>query len=436
MSGFQRAVIGAWTERLREQPVASARQALQLELTYDHPFMLGHASCNLWLHVTGQVWYDFVYRYQRGLYDDATVKAYEAGLLPREIDAALTVGPVRLSVGRAITNWGQGEVLSVLDLINPRDLREPGLTAPAELRVPVLMSRVELAFSRHRLQMLVVHEPSFGLLPPPLAPFSPMRQLLLETPVLGSALASKQLRYQHAPTSKLVSPSAQQYHARWLFSGDHFDAAIHAASLLDPLGIPSLPDPGALNGAEIAFEVAHPRYELLGFSGAVPFGDCVLRFEGSLSAGKPTALRRQGERLEIASARYNQLDGMIGLTYVVGSATTASVELSQGYLPENPARSADATWQPLWPVEATRIALRFDQALWRDRLRVGLIGLVIGLHRLNGWLARAEVSYALSDALHVQLQLITYQPSADFGLFYGFTKHDRAVLTVQWDFSS
>jgi hypothetical protein len=437
LSGFERLVLGMWVERTRSNPFASARLALQLDLDYTQSFRMGGSSGAIRLHAVGQLWYDFAYQYQRESYDEPLLDVYEWGSLPREIEAVLTLGPLQVAVGRQILNWGQGEVLDLLDRINPRDVREPGLTALDEMRVPVLMTRADLALGKSHLQFVVVHETSYGLLAPPLAPYSPLRALLLETPVLGAMLGDRELRYAHSPAPALLNVDAQQYHGRWMYSGSAMELALHAGSVLEPLGIPLLPAPAAFASSELFIQLVHPRYTLLGCSLAVPFSSLLLRFEGGFSVARPTALRRTATALlDVASARYHQLDALVGITYVFNGATTAGLEIAQSYLVHNPARDAGAAWETLWPVEATRLALRFDQSLFRERLRIGVVALVIGLIELNGVMVRGELGYALTDALRVQLQYISYHPTQQFGVFYGFTSHDRLVLTAQWNFST
>jgi hypothetical protein len=425
---FYRLVLGAWVERLKQQPLASARNEIDLALSYEHGFDLGERRGKFGAYAAGRLYYDAAYLMDRNRYDEPTLEQYEFGQLPREIYAALTLGPFRLSTGRQVVSWGQGEVLHVLDRVNPPNLLEPGLTAPDELRVPVLLTHADLELERHRIELVAVHEVSFGLLPPPLSTMSPLRALLLELP----GLQDKTLRYRHEPDPSLFVVPAHQLHARYTFRAPFADLTLDAASMLDPLGVPILPAPAAFAADTLDLEVIHPRFELIGTSIAAPIGSFLLRAEAQWSFKRPIALRRRDSPLlDLSATRLDQLDALLGVTYVVSSATSLGFEALQSYLPEYPRKNE--RFDTFWPVESTQLALRADHALLSDRLRLGVVGLLIGLHPLNTWAARAQVGYAFTDNFHVQLQFIHYQPTEHFGIFYGFTTHDRVVLTTQWD---
>lgn len=427
---FHRLVLGAWVDRLSYQPLASARNAIELALAYEQGFDLGERRGKFSAHAAGRIYYDAAYRVDRDLYDKPTIEEYELGQLPREIYMALTLGPFRLATGRQIVSWGQGEVLHVLDRVNPPNLLEPGLTAPDELRVPVFLTQADLELGRHRIELVVVHEVSFGLLPPPLSTMSPLRPLLLELP----GLETKTLRYRHEPDTSLFVAPAQQQQGRYTFRAPFADFTLDAGSMLDPLGVPILPEPAAFAEESLDLRVIHPRFELIGMSFAAPVGSFLLRAELQWSFKRPIALRRRdAPALDLSATRLNQLDALLGVTYVVSTATSIGIEALQSYLPDNPARDGKE-FDTFWPVEATQLALRADHALLGDRLRLGVVGLLIGFAPLNAWAARAQVGYAVTDSFHVQLQFIHYQPTEHFGIFYGFNKHDRVVLTTQWDF--
>ncbi|MFT5684726.1 MAG: hypothetical protein ACI8RZ_005670, partial [Myxococcota bacterium] len=65
------------------------------------------------------------------------IRADESG-----IDAP--VGPVRIRAGYLVERWGRLDLLSVVDVINGRDLRYGFLTPPDHLRLPAPMARVQV----------------------------------------------------------------------------------------------------------------------------------------------------------------------------------------------------------------------------------------------------------------------------------------------------
>jgi hypothetical protein len=225
--------------------------------------------------------------------------------------------------------------LSVLDLINPRDLREPLLSDPADLRMPVLMTRAGLTLDRARAELVVVHEPYFGLLAPPLGEFSPLRKLLLENPAFGPTIQGRTLRNEQLPPRSVRDLGATQ----------------------------------------------------------------------------------------------------LGVSYVPNATTSAAIEYAQAYLFDDPARSPELHTATLFPVQLPQFALRVNQSLLRERLKLAGLVLLIGLTHVNAWAARAELDYALTDRFDATLGFVMYRPSQQFGVFYGFEHVDRVLLNLRWDVS-
>jgi hypothetical protein len=410
------------------------RQVAGVRAEYKHDFRASGLGADL--VASGRGLADFAYLYHTDAYDAPTIETYGAQLLWGETYLRLRSDSFELSFGEQIVNFGHGDVLSALDVVNPRDLREPLLIGLDELRLPVLTSRVSFHFGRARFELLAVHEPFFGLLPPPLGEFSPFRKLLLEDPTLGPALSVRELRNLHVPGHDLRHTDATQYHARLAWGGTRVDLALQAASLLDGLGVPGLPPPAAFSGSDVDLPIFHPRYELVGQSGALSIGAWLLRWEAVFSFHRMLALRRTDTSLlAFEGQRLHTLAGLLGLTYVPSTSSVFALEALQTYVIDNPARSEHATTELLFPLEATQLVFRASLLFFRERLSVTLIALLIGLTQFNAAGVRGEFEYALRDALKVSLGYVTYQPSDDFGLFYGFSRNDRIYCNWRWDFS-
>jgi hypothetical protein len=421
------------TESSEPSRLAKLRQVVQLRFDFKHDF---GSSAQLRLHASVRSEVDFVYLLDPAAYDPPTYEQYAWLILPEETYLAFDCAPLQLSFGEQIVNFGQGEMLSVLDVINPRDLREPLLTDPADLRLPVLLTRAGLAIERTRAEVVVVHEPFFGLSAPPLGEFSPLRKLLLDNPAFGPAVTGRSLRNQHLPEHSLIDLGATQVHGRVSWSGSGVDLALLAASLLDGVGVPSLPPPQSFAEQNIELPITHPRYSMLGHAGAASLGAFVLRWELAFNFSRPfTARHTDTQLMNWFAVRSHELQGMLGLTYVPTATTSAALEVAQSYLFDDPGRSPELHTETLFPVQAPQFALRFNQSLLRERLNLALFGLLIGLPRVNAWAARAELSYALMDNINVALGFVMYRPSDQFGVFYGFEHVDRVFLNLRWDVS-
>lgn len=421
--------------RLRDtsEPYArNLRETFDARLEWRHELGAGWGLRAL---ISGRSEVDFAVLANLSAYAAPDADLYAWQLLPRETYLALAGSVFELRVGEQIVNLGQGEMLSVLDVVNPRDLREPLIAEPGSLRMPVLMTRAVATIDSVRFEALVVHEPYFGLTPPPLGEWSPFRRLLLSSPGLGAALAGRTLTNLHLPERDVSDFEATQAHGRIGWSGHGIDLQLSVSNLLDPLGVPTLPPPAAFDTTEIGLPIVHPRYTAFGHSGALTLGEFLLRWEAVFEYSRAIAMRDTAGAsvLGFSSLRLHGLRGMLGLTYAPSVSTSAALEVQQGYLFDNPSRQPALHTVPLFPVEATQVALRFSHRFLRDRAQVSLLGLLIGVQRLNAWAGRVDVSYAILDRLELMLGFVTYHPTDQLGFFYGFDHHERLFLDVRWD---
>jgi hypothetical protein len=408
---------------------AKARQLL--DVRFEARRELGNGA-RLRVYAAGHTEVDYLLLANMDEYDRETFDVYAWQVRPREVYLAFEWSAIELRVGEQIVNLGQAEVLSVLDVINPRDLREPLSTEPEDMRLPVLMSRLSMAIDRTRIEVIAVHEPYFGLLPPPLGEFSPLRQFILEDPTLGPALEDRTMRNLHVPPHALFDLDATQFHARVNWSGPSVDLSIQASDLLDRAGVPSLPPATEFEKDTIDVPIAHPRYALFGHSGAYTLGPCILRWELAYEHRRPVTVRTLDSSLMIWSlARTSALSGMLGVTYAPSATTNVALELSQTYrLEALPVGTA-----LLFPLDLPQFALRASQMLLRDRLTISGVALLVGLAPVNAWAARIEVRYAITDDVEAALGFTSYQPNRHFGMFYGFEHNDRLFFNLRWNVS-
>ena len=227
------------------------------------------------------------------------------------------------------------------------------------------------------------------------------------------------------PTRRCSSARAHQLHARYTFRApirpDSRSTPLDARSL----GVPS-PAPAAFAAAPGPERNPSAHFELVGGTlTAAPIGSFLLRAEMQWSFRRPIALRRRDLRHRCSTGA--RTAGPARRTAVRRDIRRLERDLvrprgAAKLLPSS--RATGECSNTFWPVESTRSRYA-PTALLSDRLRLGVVGLLIGLHPLNTWAARAQVGYAFTDSFHMQLQFIHYQPTEHFGIFYGFTTHDR-----------
>ncbi|MGM0578454.1 MAG: DUF1302 family protein [Myxococcota bacterium] len=415
LTGFLRSDQALWMERLDERPLAKARQSLDLVLTYRRDWFR--------LHLGGHAEYDLAWLVDRDDRDEPTLDAYEWKVDSREALVALSPGDFEIVLGRQIVAWGEGDALSPLDVVNPRDLREPGLADLEDLRLPVLATRVSWFHGFHRVEAMVVHESWWGYRPAPLSPYSPFRKLILDDPLAAGLLQGRTLDWEHE--QERFALDQQQGMLRWVYRGEGLDLGLYAASVLDQQGVVLLaPEEFAGGSREVDIRLDHRRFTVVGHSGAWPWEDLLVKWEAGARIDHPLNVGRPPD-LDVAERTL--LDTMLGLTWTPTSDLRWALEVWKPWLVDPPD-------DLLYDVDAPLIALRGTWTTLRERLELHLAATAFGWTADLGWLLRGEITWKPRDDLAVGGGYITYQPTSEFGPVYGLERHDRLFATLRWDF--
>jgi len=423
LTGFIRSQWSLWAERFDGNPFAKARQNIDLKYTYVDSFfkvvLSGHAE------------YDFAYLVERDSYDDPTLKAFEWLVETRDVYVAFTFGDVTLSLGRQIVAWGDGDSFSPLDVVNPRDQREPGLSDLDDLRLPSLATRLQISTDVGLMvELMVVHEAWFGFVQPLRGPFSPFDKLLADDPTVAQLLGNKTLEIDHVQDR--FDGDNQQFFARAVYKGSGIDMGFHVASVLDRQGVLVPPDPaGLLTADPIVLQFDHPRVLVVGWSGAFPYDDFVFKWEVATEVGKPVNVGLPPANFAISET--DLLTTMLSVSYSGIDDLNLGVEFQKPIMLRDPAAAEGQ--ELLIPIEAPAFAVRAIYTGLDEKLNISAVATWFGWEAEVGLIARAEVSYKFVDALTLGLSFITYHPGDDFGPFYGLDRHDRINLNLRWDFT-
>ena len=399
LGGFARSDWGVWAERIggesggTEDALAKARQSLDLWLRCKAGIVRGQLSGH---HEFDPVWD------REALARDAPTW-HEYGWLTqlRESYAAVSLGSVELTFGRQIVAWGEGDMQSPLDIVNPRDMREPGLADLVDLRLPVLATRVGWFRGAHTVEAMVVHEADFGLRSTPLGPFSPLPALLLDNDTVRTlakagvdvegTLRAKEIAWAHGfeRGADRYGLDAQQFFVRWLHRGEGLDLGLYLANALDQQGVidPSaFGDTGELLTAKrIGLPMQHRRFSLVGTSGAWVRGSWLLKWELAWSPDKPFNVGdTSGLPPQLGVAESAAASAMAGLTWSATSTTTVGVEIARTTL-------LDAPSDLIFPTDAPMFAARIMHRAFGDRLQALAAASAFGATAQYGWLVRGEV---------------------------------------------
>jgi hypothetical protein len=414
------------------QPLAQARNLLGLWMNYSSDFQLLGAPGSVRMMAAARLEFDPTYLDRRE-YDAPTREQYALRLIREETSLAVSLGPCELQTGFLKMPLGQGEALGTIAL-NPRDLRDPGMTDPDDLLLAVLATRLSLSFAQQRFEIMVVHESNFNLRAAPLGRFSPMRKLLLEGSSASDQLEQLEFRYRDEP--RPFDPHGTQALGRYRATVGAFELELYAGSMLEPIGLVQLPTPAELEQDDVRLLNYHPRYTKLAHAGAATVGPVLIRWELTADLLKPLSIRDNSAQFpSLEMERLTQVGALFGFTYFGPSGLNISLEQSKSYILDNPERATNGRRSPLLPVESVQLAMRASYVFYHERLQLTVIGALIGIERFNGAFATADLRIVLAANTNLAFGGVIYLPGSEFGPFYGFEANNRAYVELRWDFA-
>lgn len=431
IGGFLRTQEALWVERLDSEPLGLARQTGELTLRYSEGALRAVAT------VHGEV---DPYYLSTDSYEPATRDNYGWLVQPRELWVGGAVGPLDISAGRQVVTWGEGLIISPVDRVNARDLRDPGVTEISDLRLPVTMLRLQAFLGDHRIELMGVPESDFGLRSDPEGPYGYIPGVAARAEVpefidVDEILDRVDTSYEHLQERWDLSQT--QAFARWSWRGPGVDLALYGARVMDKQGVFATPNPNPElldpELTELAIPLDHQPYWFAGLSGSAVINSLVIRWEGAgefgrlYNIGDLVATTSTGANIYALSTEKTVYTGMVGLGYTGLKRTRIDAEFSKGHV-------VDGTANLLFPVGAAQYALRVSHTLLRERLELAVLGGGVGWTLENGWLVTGTGTYELADGLHAGLGYVTYQPGEELGPLVGFDTHDRLFATVRWDF--
>lgn len=344
-----------------------------------------------------------------------TRDAYAYKFIPREITFEYSKSIVSVAVGYQTISWGQGLMLGLLDIVAPRDQREPGLTELSALRLSTFGTRFALFPGNHRLDFFIAHENNWGLRSPPFGPFGPLSGLGLNDQF-------QDLSYADTPRDRF-SIDAQQAYFRWSHRGGALDWAFYAASSRDKTGVVTTSPANLLNGTAKAISLTHPRFFMLGHSGAFPRGSLLLFWEARYLSPK----RYNIGDPQLSIVKKDEVGGLLGATYDAPANMTLHAEVMKSWF-------LGSHETPLFRLTEPFGALRIEQKLARETWSWQLTGIGMGAKLQHGWLVRAEISHQLTDEWLANLSYVTFHPGKGQGFIAGFYNHDRLTLSITGTF--
>ena len=300
-----------------------------------------------------------------------------------------------LKIGRQIVVWGKSDNIRVTDILNPLDLRWPGLVDIRFLRLPVTMTKLDYYQGNWNLGGMVIHEPRFNKFPVYNGEFYPF------------------LRAVPEPEEPEVSWSNQQaaMSLSGIFSG--WDIAFYAAYVFDKNPYVSDLESGQRQYANVFFGGGAVNYAV---------GNWLLKGEAAFW---------DGLRFSTIEEDKQRVDMLVGVDYSGFTETTITLEFANRHLvdfDDRLSQSPDGQKQD-WQ----QFAFRLTRDFLNDTLHFTLLLSSYGIFAGEGGFERFQLEYDVSDNLTLTGGVVLYQ-SGDFPSFQDVGDNDRLLFEVEYRF--
>jgi len=376
-----------------------SRLRTELNLELDVKF-----SSSWQARISGMGAYDFAYAIKgRDEFTDDVLDNYEKELELGEtyLQGSLTKS-LDIKLGRQIVVWGKSDSIRVTDVLNPLDIREPGLTDIEDLRLPVAMSKLDYYIGDWSLTGIAIHEIRFNKSPEYGSDFYP---------------ASQPPPHEDKPDSCLKNT---EYAAaiNGIFSG--WDISFYWADYYNDMPHMELVSAGPPPQTQLK----HARLKMIGAAFNAAVGNWLLKTEAAYIDGF--------ESFNSPDKDYSRTDVLAGIEYSGFKDTMMSIEAVNRHindfddvleLPPDEAQEDEFQW-----------VFRLTRDFLNDSLTLTLLASTLGGGTgQDGALQRFSAEYDLTDSIEMAGGVVLYQ-SGDLVMYRNIGDNDRLFFNIKYSF--
>jgi len=355
--------------------------------------------------ISGKAFYDLAY----GMKDSETFSDEVLSELEKEAELreiyleGSPFGNLDIKLGKQIVSWGVANSLRVVDVLNPTDSREFGMTDLEDVRLPIAMTKLDYYIGDLKLEAVAVHEIKFN-----------------KSAVFGSDFnPSTQKINEVIPES---SAENTEYGLALIGTFSGWDASLHWAQYFDDTAhfkvtfIPGL-------GAVPILEQRHSRLTMGGATLSIPSGNFIWKAEAAKLQGMEFAL--------VTVKTFSRTDVLVGSEYSGWRDTSLTFEFGVQHLNDFDVKLEESPDSQLEDRIATTVS--FMQDYINQTLHLSLVGMMIGKSGQDGGLNRMSLEYDVMDAFSVTGGVMLYQPG-DNAYFKSLNENDRLFFEVRYSF--
>ena len=358
--------------------------------------------------ISGKAFYDFAYGMKDSeTFSDEVLSELEKEAELREIYFEGTpFGNLDIKLGKQIVSWGVANSLRVVDVLNPTDSREFGMTDLEDVRLPIAMTKLDYYIGDLKLEAVAVHEIKFNKSAVFGSDFNPSTQKINEVIPESSA--------ENTEYGLAVFGS---------FSG--WDASLHWAQYFDDTPHIKITKvtiiPGI--GAVPTLEQRHSRLTMAGATLSIPSRNFIWKVESAKLQGMEFAL--------VTDKIFSRTDVLVGSEYSGWSDTSLTLEFGVQHLNDFDIKLEESPDSQLEDRIATTVS--FMQDYINQTMHLNLFGMMIGKSGQDGGLNRMSLEYDVMDAFSVIGGAMLYQPGGS-DYFQSLNGNDRIFFEARYSF--
>ena len=360
------------------------------------------------IRISGKAFYDFAYGMkERKNFSKEVLNDLEQEAEFREVYIeGSPFNSLDIKIGHQIVTWGVANSLRVVDVLNPTDNREFGMTDLEDIRLPIAMTKIDLYVGDFKFEAVAVHKIKFNKTAPFGSDFNPSPLKIKEVVPESSAGNTE---YGLAVIGKFSGWDASLNWAQYFDDSAHYK--ITSVNIV----------PGV--GAVPVLEQRHSRLTMAGATLSVPAGNFLWKAEAAKLQGMEFAL--------VTDKTFSRTDILFGGEYSGWNDTSVSIELGLQHLNDFDTHLEASPDSELEDRFATSIS--FMQDYLNQTLHLNLAGMMIGELGGDGGINRASLEYDVVDAFSVTGGLMLYQPG-ESAYFQSLNENDRLFFEARYSF--
>ena len=358
--------------------------------------------------ISGKAFYDLAY----GMKDSETFSDEVLSELEKEAELreiyleGSPFGNLDIKLGKQIVSWGVANSLRVVDVLNPTDDREFGMTDLEDIRLPINMTKLDYYIGDLKLEAVAVHEIKFNKSAPFGSDFNPSTQKINEVIPESSA---ENTEYGLALIGTFSGWDASLHWAQYFDDTPHF-------KITKVTFIPGL-------GAVPTLEQRHSRLTMGGATLSISSGNFIWKAEAAKLQGMEFAL--------VTDKTFSRTDVLVGSEYSGWSDTSLTLEFGVQHLNDFDVKLEESPDSQLEDRIATTVS--FMQDYINQTMHLSLVGMMIGKSGQDGGLNRMSLEYDVMDAFSVTGGAMLYQPGEN-AYFQSLNENDRIFFEARYSF--